>query len=233
MIDLQVALDAASKILPKLPLTLLLTILTLILGATLGLVLAIIRIKKIPGLSHLAVLYISFMRCTPTIVQLFLIFYGLPLLFKLVYIDIQGWSAFTFAVIAFGLHSAAVLAEIIRSAYLAVPDSQHEAAKAIGMTYTQSLRRIIIPQMFRISLPNLGNNVVSTFKETSLAFSIGVVDIMGQSQVLIERSYGITIVEVYVVVSIIYWFCSMILGRLIAWYNARTNAKYNSVAGKA
>lgn len=233
MIDIQVVLDAAAKILPQLPLTLLLTLLTLIVGAALGLVLAIIRIKKIRGLSQLAVLYISFMRCTPTIVQLFLIFYGLPLLFKLIHIDIQGWSAFTFAVIALGLHSAASLAEIIRSAYLAVPDSQHEAAKAVGMTYAQSLRRIIIPQMFRISLPNLGNNIISTFKETSLAFSIGVVDIMGQSQILIERSYGITVIEVYVVVSLIYWLCCMVLGRLIAWYNTQANAKYSSVAGKA
>lgn len=234
MIDFQIVADAFFDLLPKLPLTLLLTVLALLGGLVLGLALALVRIFKVPVLSHLVVVYVSFMRCTPTLVQLFLIFYGLPKLVLVVTgIDIQYWSSLTFAVIAFGLHCAAVMSEVFRSAYLAVPKAQFEAASSVGMTYLQSLRRIIVPQMNRIALPNIGNHSITLFKESSLAFTIGLVDLMGQAQILIERNYGITILETYLAVSAIYWFCSMLLGRFIAYMNGRSARKYKIMAGKA
>jgi len=233
LFDVQAALDAAVKLLPKLPCTLFMTALALAGGLALGLILAVVRIRRVPVLAQAVVAYVSFMRCTPTLVQLFLIFYCLPLLVKPAGIDIEHWSSFTYAVIALGLHSAAVLSEVLRAAYLSVPETQFEAASSIGMTYAQTLRRIVIPQALRIALPNLGNNAISLFKETSLAFSIGVVDLMGQAQIIINRNYGIAIVEVYAVVSLIYWACSWLLGRFIDHLNLRWAAKYSLLAGKA
>lgn len=233
MIDLAEVINAFWKLLPKLPLTLSFTVLALAGGILLGFVLALIRIFRIPVLSQLIVVYVSFMRCTPGILQLFLIFYGLPQLLQQAGIDINSWSNFTFAVIAFGLHCGAVMSEVIRSAYLAVPASQHEAASAVGMSYFQALRRIIIPQMLRIAIPVIGNNAITIFKESSLVFTVGVVDLMGQAQILTQRRYGVTLIETYLAVSFIYWFCSMLLGRLLALYQNRSERKYKIMARKA
>jgi len=233
LIDLAEVINAFWKLLPKLPLTLSFTVLALAGGILLGFVLALIRIFRIPVLSQLIVVYVSFMRCTPGILQLFLIFYGLPQLLQQAGIDINSWSNFTFAVIAFGLHCGAVMSEVIRSAYLAVPASQHEAASAVGMSYFQALRRIIIPQMLRIAIPVIGNNAITIFKESSLVFTVGVVDLMGQAQILTQRRYGVTLIETYLAVSFIYWFCSMLLGRLLALYQNRSERKYKIMARKA
>ncbi|MBW4082297.1 amino acid ABC transporter permease [Paenibacillus sp. S150] len=233
MINLAEVIDAFWKLLPKLPLTLSFTALALAGGIVLGFILALIRIFRIPVLSQLIVAYVSFMRCTPGILQLFLIFYGLPQLLRQAGIDINSWSNFTFAVIAFGLHCGAVMSEVIRSAYLAVPASQHEAASAVGMSYFQALRRIIVPQMLRIAIPVIGNNAITIFKESSLVFTVGVVDLMGQAQILTQRRYGVTLIETYLAVSFIYWFCSMLLGRLLAFYQNRSERKYKIMARKA
>ncbi|WP_135546373.1 amino acid ABC transporter permease [Paenibacillus cymbidii] len=233
MINVTELVNAFWKLLPKLPLTLSFTVLTLIGGISLGFVLALARIFRIPVLSQAIVAYISFMRCTPGIVQLFLIFYGLPKLLPLIGIDVSSWSNFTFAVISFALHCGAVLSEVIRSAYLAVPASQHEAASAIGMSYTQALRRILIPQMLSIAIPIVGNNAITIFKESSLVFTVGVIDLMGQAQIMIQRRHGITLLETYLAVSFIYWFCAMLFGRLLAYYQRRNEQKYKLMARKA
>lgn len=233
MINFSEIIDAFWKLLPKLPLTLSFTLLALAGGIGLGFVLALVRIFRIPVLTQLIVVYVSFMRCTPGIVQLFLIFYGLPQVLLRIGIDINGWSNFSFAVVAFGLHCGAVMSEVIRSAYLAVPKTQHEAALAVGMSYFQSLRRIIIPQMFRIAVPVVGNNAITIFKESSLVFTVGVVDLMGQAQILTQRRYGVTLIETYLAVSFIYWFFSMLFGRLLAYYQNRTERKYKIMARKA
>lgn len=233
MINFSEIIDAFWKLLPKLPLTLSFTLLALAGGIGLGFVLALVRIFRIPVLSQLIVVYVSFMRCTPGIVQLFLIFYGLPQVLLRIGININGWSNFSFAVVAFGLHCGAVMSEVIRSAYLAVPKTQHEAALAVGMSYFQSLRRVIIPQMFRIAVPVVGNNAITIFKESSLVFTVGVVDLMGQAQILTQRRYGVTLIETYLAVSFIYWFFSMLFGRLLAYYQNRTERKYKIMARKA
>ncbi|GAA3402446.1 amino acid ABC transporter permease [Paenibacillus hodogayensis] len=201
------------KLADKLPATLFMMIVALAGGLLLGLLLAIVRIRRYPVLSALATLYLSFMRCTPTLVQLFLVFYGLPQLVLLFGMDINGWSNMSFAIITFALHAAAVLSEVIRSAYLAVGRSQQEAAYSVGMSAFQTLRRIVLPQAFGIALPNLANNAISLLKETSLAFSIGVIDVMGQAELIVGNNYGIGIVSIYITISVMYWIVSMMIGR--------------------
>lgn len=193
------------KIVERLPVTLTIMVLSLLFGLLLGLVIAIVRIQKKPVSYAIATFYLSFMRCTPTLIQLFLIFYGLPQLLKVFNIDINGWNRVVFAVITFSLHSSAFLSEVIRASYLAVGVGQQEAAYSVGMSSFQAIRRIILPQAFYVALPNLGNNLIMLLKETSLAFTIGITDIMGQVSIILGNNFGTNLFEVYIIISIIYW----------------------------
>ncbi|XID90914.1 amino acid ABC transporter permease [Paenibacillaceae bacterium WGS1546] len=204
-------LKLVREIAERLPVTLSLLALSLLFGLLLGLVIALARIHKRRIPYAIATFYLSFMRCTPTIVQLFLVYYGLPQFLFLFGIDVNGWDAMIFAIITFSLHSAAYFSEAIRSSYLAVGPGQLEAAYSVGMGYGQALRRVLLPQTFGIAIPALGNNVIILLKESSLAFSIGVVDIMGRAEIIIGNNYGTNIFLVYIVVSILYWMMSLLI----------------------
>jgi L-cystine transport system permease protein len=210
---MDVTLKLFQQIVERLPITLTLLLLSILFGILLGFVIAFARMQKRKIPYAAATFYLSFMRCTPTIVQLFLVFYGLPQLLLLFGIDVNNWDTMIFAVITFSLHSAAFFSEVIRSAYLAVGTSQQEAANSVGMSYGQTLRRIILPQALGIAIPNLSNNVIILLKETSLAFSIGITDIMGQVQIIIGNNYGTNVFQVYILVAILYWILSIIIER--------------------
>ncbi|MFS0903764.1 amino acid ABC transporter permease [Priestia aryabhattai] len=199
------------QVVDKLPLTLFMLGLSLLFSLLLGFVIALIRIQKKPVLSKMATIYLSFMRCTPLLVQLFLVYFGLPQLLLLVHIDINSWSRITFLVIAFSLHTAAPLSEVIRSAYFSIDKGQFEAAYSIGMNYFQTLRRIILPQAFVAALPNLGNATISLLKDTALAFTIGIIDIMGQVRLILGNNYGIGMFEIYVTISLVYWSMCIVI----------------------
>ncbi|KRF53479.1 amino acid ABC transporter permease [Bacillus sp. Soil531] len=205
------------QVVDKLPLTLFMLGLSLLFSLLLGFVIALIRIQKKPVLSKMATIYLSFMRCTPLLVQLFLVYFGLPQLLLLVHIDINSWSRITFLVIAFSLHTAAPLSEVIRSAYLSIDKGQFEAAYSIGMNYFQSLRRIILPQAFVAALPNLGNATISLLKDTALAFSIGIIDIMGQVRLILGNNYGIGMFEIYVTISLVYWSMCIVIEVIVSY----------------
>lgn len=136
----------------------------------LAVVLANIRVFKIPVLDQLTQLYISFFRGTPLLVQLFLLYYGLPQIFPLM----VGIDAFTAAIIGLTLHFAAYMAESIRAAIIGIDRSQMEASLSIGMTTRQAMQRIILPQATRVALPSLMNYFIDMIKSTSLAFTLGV-----------------------------------------------------------
>lgn len=193
------------QVLSRLPLTLLMLVASLMVGLFLGTLIAVIRIRKIPVLHQLMAIFISFSRCTPLLVQLFLIYFGLPQLLSAFGIYINDVSPLIFAIATFSLHISAYLAEVIRSAYIAVGEDQLEACYSVGMTYSQALRRVILPQAFVLALPNMGNTIIELLKDTVLAFTIGVVDIMGQVRIIIGNNYGLGMFQVYVVISIVYW----------------------------
>ena len=205
------------QVVDKLPLTLFMLGLSLLFSLLLGFVIALIRIQKKPVLSKMATIYLSFMRCTPLLVQLFLVYFGLPQLLLLVHIDINSWSRITFLVIAFSLHTAAPLSEVIRSAYLSIDKGQFEAAYSIGMNYFQTLRRIILPQAFVAALPNLGNATISLLKDTALAFTIGIIDIMGQVRLILGNNYGIGMFEIYVTISLVYWSMCIVIEIIVSY----------------
>jgi len=141
----------------------------------LGLLLALVQVGKVKVLDQAAKIYIWIFRGTPLLVQLFIIFFGLPSLGIMI-------DAFPAAVIAFGMNLAAYNAEVFRSSILAVPKGQMEAAEMIGMNNVQIYTRIILPQAFPIAFPTLFNNLISLVKDTSLASSITVIELFTKAE---------------------------------------------------
>ncbi len=181
------------------PLTLTMAIISMAAALVLASLLAIIRIFKLPVIDQAVALFISFFRGTPLLVQLFLFYYGLPRVFTAL-INIDGVTA---AIIGLTLHFSAYMAESIRAAILGVDRSQWEASESIGMTRLQMLRRIILPQAARIAAPTLMNYFIDIIKSTSLAFTLGVTEMMGAAQK--EAAGSFMYLEAFLVVAIIYW----------------------------
>ena len=162
--------------------TLPLTAISFSLGLLIAVLTAIARIANIKILKQLSEFYIWIFRGTPLLVQLFIVYFGLPI----VGVTLDVWSA---AIITFSLNIGAYASEAVRAAVLSVPKGQWEAATALGMSYTQILRRIIAPQAARISLPPLSNIFISTLKDTSLAASITMVDMFMVAQRIAARTF--------------------------------------------
>lgn len=163
----------------------------------------------------LAAGYINVIRCTPSIVLLFIVYYGIPkIALELFSLNLNFSSKIIYVIISLALIYSATLAEIIRSVYLALGRAQYEAALSIGLTPWQAIRRIMIPQGIVVALPNLGNSLISLFKEGSLAFTIGLVDMMGSGNLIIARNYGAYSLETYIALAIIYWTITLIIEQI-------------------
>jgi L-cystine transport system permease protein len=222
LFDGELFLKSIPSLLEHVPITLFVAFFSFFLAMALGLVTALVKIYKVPVLKRLAGAYISFIRGTPLLVQLYIVAYGIPKFlyyFQSEYGMFQGLNpslipAMFFALFAFSINSGAYNAELIRSSIEAVGIGQFEAARSVGMTQVQALRRIILPQAFAIALPNLGNTVIGGLKETSFIFTIGIIDLMGQAKIIGGRAYAF--LEVYVAVALIYWGVCIILEKLFA-----------------
>ncbi|ATH59459.1 MULTISPECIES: amino acid ABC transporter permease [Staphylococcus] len=220
-------LSLFGQVLQQLPLTLLIFVLSFVFALILGFVLASIRIKKIKILSTIVRVYLSFIRSTPLILQLFLAYFALPQLLLIIQIDINHFSRLFFVILAFTLHTGAYLSEIIRAGYQSVDYSQIEAGLSVGLSYPRILKEIIIPQALRNSIPNLTTQIIELLKDTSLAFTIGIIDMMGQVKLIIGNNYGLGMLEVYVVISIIYWSIALIIQSTFALINKRAQKPYS------
>lgn len=169
-------------LIPGIKITIPLTLLSFALSFVIGLILALVQVADIKGLRQFAKFYIWVFRGTPLIVQLFIIFFGLPSVGIVL-------DAFPAAVLAFGLNLGAYNAEVFRSAILAIPKGQLEAAYMIGLNYPQAMVRVILPQSFPVAFPNLFNNLISLLKDTALASSITVIDLFTTAQQIAARTY--------------------------------------------
>lgn len=165
----------------------------------LSVLLAIVRVLKVPVLDWLVALYISFFRGTPLLVQLFLFYFGLPQLVA----ELKAITGMQAAIFGLMLHFAAYMAESIRGAILGIDRSQWEAAESLGMTRGRMLMRIILPQASRIAAPTLLNYFIDMIKSTSLAFTLGVTEMMGAAQK--EAAGSFLYLESYLVVALLYW----------------------------
>ncbi|WP_210139689.1 amino acid ABC transporter permease [Staphylococcus sp. GDY8P120P] len=220
-------LSLFGQVLQQLPLTLLIFVLSFVFALILGFVLASIRIKKIKILSTIVRVYLSFIRSTPLILQLFLAYFALPQLLLIIQIDLNHFSRLFFVILAFTLHTGAYLSEIIRAGYQSVDYSQIEAGLSVGLSYPRFLKEIIIPQALRNSIPNLTTQIIELLKDTSLAFTIGIIDMMGQVKLIIGNNYGLGMLEVYIVISIIYWSIALIIQSTFALINKRAQKPYS------
>jgi len=216
---------AIGKALPDLwtalPVTLELAVSSTLLGLGLGALFTWARLANRPLIAPASAALVSFLRGTPPLVQLFLVYYGLPLLLKPLGIDFDGWSKLWFAIVTFSLNAAGFFSENLRAAYLAVDPGQREAALSVGLTPFQAFVRIVGPQAVRVALPNLGNGFIGLLKETSLAYSIGVMELTGRAQVVAARGYGARQLEIFIAVALIYWVVCIGLERLLVWAEAR------------
>ncbi|WP_339274376.1 amino acid ABC transporter permease [Paenibacillus sp. FSL W8-0426] len=207
--DLSLVLDFVPELLRYLHITLIVLGGSIVLGLIGGLLLAVPRLYRVPVLSQLATLYVSFMRGTPILIKLFLVYYGLPELLKPLGIDLSRADPVLFVIVTYALSDAASFAEIFRGAVRSVDKGQTEAAYAAGMTAFQSFRRIVVPQALVVAFPNMANTLIGSLKDTSLAFSIGVMDMVGRGQTLISATSHA--LEVYISLSIIYYIIVIVL----------------------
>lgn len=225
LFDVKLVFTQIPKILAYLPTTLLMTIIAAICSFVLGFLIAMIKHKKIPVLSQISTFYVSFMRGTPMLVQLYLAFYGVPLILK--YINYYWGTSFNtngipsviFAIIAFTLNEAAYSSESIRAGLEAVDKGEQEAALSMGMTPMQTFWRITLPEALVIALPALGNSLVGLIKGTSLAFSCAVIDITASAKIMAAGNYRFF--ENYLSVALIYWALTII----ISWALRRLEKK--------
>lgn len=208
------------KLIKYLHVTLSLAIISMIIGLAIGTVVALIRTYKLKGLYHLSGIYISFFRGTPLLVQLFIFYYGLPQVFP----GLGAMNAYTAAFLTLSMNAGAYMAETIRSSINSVDKGQMEACLSVGMNYWQSMRRIILPQAARIAIPPLGNTFISLMKETSLAFVLGVSEMLAMAKMGSAASYRFF--ENYLAVGIIYWIVTIIFSYFIDKLEEHINKAY-------
>lgn len=173
-----------------------------LLGLVIALVVALMRLSKTRIVAALGRFYVSVIRGTPLLVQLFVIFYGLPS----VGVTIEPWPS---AVIAFSMNVGGYAAEVIRAAILSVPKGQWEAGHTIGMSRRLTLRRIILPQAARVSVPPLSNTFISLVKDTSLASLILVTELFRKAQEIAAFSQEFMLL--YVEAAVVYWVICLFL----------------------
>ncbi len=212
--------DVFPQILAKLPVTFEIVLVATVIGLLIGTLFAVIRIKRIPILNQITFLLISFLRGTPAIVLLFVVYYGMPMMFRvLLHIDLSDTNKILFVFATFGLNQAGYMAEQIRAAILSVPIGQTEAAYSVGLTQWQTFTRIIFPQAIRVAIPGLETMFVTLFQDTALAYMIGVVDMMGKVKLLAAVTFHS--IEGYTCVAVIFIVISLLLERLFAMINRK------------
>ncbi|MBK7921993.1 amino acid ABC transporter permease [Veillonella sp. YH-vei2232] len=217
--DVGYMIQSLPTLLSYIHVTLMITAVSAVLGILLGSLIAIVRIKKVPVLNQILVVFISFMRGTPFLVQLFLIYFGVPEIMSHLGMNVRNLPGLVFVYAVFTLHIAAYSAEIMRASISAVSQGEKEAAMAIGMTELQSYVRIILPQAFTLSIPPLTNLIIGMLKGTALVFNVGVVDMMRRADLMGGNSQRY--LELFVDAAIIYAVLIFIVTTAGRWIEKR------------
>jgi polar amino acid transport system permease protein len=209
-----------SRILDGLRITIELTVLAMVIGIVLGVILALMRISANPLLSTASWVYIWFFRGTPVLVQI-LVFYNIAALYPTIDLGIPFGPAFVHingndlvkpfvaAMLALGLNEGAYMSEIVRAGIISVDEGQFDAAKAVGMTQGQTMRRVVLPQAMRVIIPPTGNETISMLKYTSLASVIALHELLYSGQLIYDVNYKV--IPLLIVVSIWYLICTTVL----------------------
>ncbi|MBC6463196.1 amino acid ABC transporter permease [Actinomadura sp. HBU206391] len=190
------------SLLKGLGVTILLGVVSFMLGFMLGVLITLARISRSPVLKGAAISYVSLFRGTPLLIQVMIVYFGLPQLGVRI-------PPIPSAILAFTLYSAAYLSENLRGGILAIDKGQWEAAGSMGMTYGRSLRRIIYPQALRVATPAIGSRFIALMKDTSLASVITVVELTRVAESVGSSSFRY--VEAFVLAGVVYWLINAVL----------------------
>ncbi len=196
--------------------TLLLAVFAVLFGVMLGVVLALMKLSKKKILKAIATAYIEFLRGTPVIVQIYIVYYGLP---KVVPFDLPDM---VWGVVALSLNSGAYVAEIIRAGIQAVDKGQMEAARSIGMPHNMGMRYIVIPQAFKNILPALGNEFIVVVKESAIVSVVGITELMYRADTI--RGITYKAFAPLMVAAVIYFIITYTLSRLLGMVERRMSA---------
>ncbi|MDB5046029.1 MAG: transporter permease [Deinococcus sp.] len=204
--DLSLILNSALQSLPVLVqgagITLGFALAAMVLGLPLGFAVALARLSRFAALRWVTSIYVSFIRGTPLLVQIFVIYYGLPS-FGVTLNPVVG------GVLALTLNAGAYLSETIRGAIQSVPRGQREAATSLGLNGAQTMRLIVLPQAMRVAAPSLGNSLIGLVKDTSLVSVITVVELLRSAQLVIARTFEPF--GPYLMAALLYWIMSLLL----------------------
>ena len=189
------------------------TALSVLLGIIIGLFVGIARISTYRIIHLIAAVYVDFLRGTPLLVQIFLVYFALPV------VTGQRIDPFIAAIAACSINSSAYVAEIFRAGIQSIDAGQMEAGRSLGMSWLQTMRYIIVPQAARRVIPPLGNEFIALLKDSSLVSVIGFEELTRRGQLIIARTYAS--LEIWLCVAIIYLVMTVSISRLVAWLERR------------
>ena len=210
------------ELLSALPLTLAITFTAMIVGFCLALIATTFRVRRIPVISQLADLYVSYARSVPVVLQLFVAFYGLPVVTALFGVR-DFLSATVAAMVGLSLYHGGYLSEVMRPAYLAVDRGQHDAADSLGYTFRQKVTRVVGPQAVHIALPGYGNSIIYLIHNVALVMYIGAADVMATAHLVMERDYNQYQFETYLVLAVIYSLLCLIAWLIVRFFELRSS----------
>ncbi|MDL4915134.1 MAG: amino acid ABC transporter permease [Enterobacterales bacterium endosymbiont of Blomia tropicalis] len=218
------------ELLSALPLTLGIMLVAMLVGFVLALIATVFRVRRIPVISQLADLYVSYARSVPVVLQLFVAFYGLPLI-----TDNLGMSDFftanVAAMIGLSLYHGGYLSEVMRPAFLAVERGQHDAADSMGYSFRQKMLRIVGPQAVHFALPGYGNAIIYLVHNVALVMYIGAADVMATAHLIMERDYNQYQFGTYLVLAVIYSLLCLVAWLIVRFFEQR-HAKYSAKAAR-
>lgn len=218
IINFKFILESIPALIKAIPVTLLMAFAAAIIGWVIGLGIALIRRNKVPVISQFFEVYVSFLRGVPMIILLYISYYALP---TAIYsyglsigreINVDAVPAVVYAIIALVLEQSAYASEIFRSAISSIDEGQFEACYSIGMTKSQALIRIVLPQAFAIAMPNLSGLFIGLVKGTSLAYYVGVYEVTATANLLANPA--LNFVEAYIMTTIIYELISLVFNKI-------------------
>ncbi|MDR1248618.1 MAG: amino acid ABC transporter permease [Treponema sp.] len=214
------------KILSMLPVTLLIVAVSASAGLIIGTLFAAARIEKIPLLREISAVSVSFIRGTPIFIQLFVVYYGFPVLLLPLGIDITRSSKLLFVLIAYAFNVGGFASEMIRSAALAVPEDQWDAAASVGLSRPQTYLRVIIPQMVVIAIPSTGQLLTAALADTAMASAMGIVDMLERARLL--GNHSMHKLEAYFDVAVMFAVLSFLFERCFRALERRYGAGSSS-----
>ncbi len=222
-------LSSFLPIIKQAPESLFITAIAMVFGLILGLLLALVRLNKIPILNQIRAVFVSFIRGTPIIVQLFLSYTGIPLILKAINMNygtnltVNILPASLFVIVAFALNEGAYNSETIRAAIQSVDKGQIEAARSLGMTNFQVFWRVTLPEAATVATAPLGNALIGLLKSTSLAFTAGVVEMTAQAQIIGGSTFRQF--EAYLTLALVYWPICIVFEILIRLIERKLSIK--------